>query len=88
MDDLDIIKSKVMCVLKEMERAQKKNVLIQQLLEESKRKEQEKHEQVTEFMIDLEIQGEEALKTKEQEIMNLKTKNDNLREDVETHKSN
>ena len=41
-DDLDIIESKVMCVLKELDRTQRKNVLLQQLLEESKSREQEK----------------------------------------------
>ena len=62
-----------MCVLKEMERNQRKNVLLQQLLEESKRKKQEKYEQVTKSIIDLRVQGEEVLKIKEEEIKNTRT---------------
>ena len=46
-----------MCVLKEMEIDQKKNELLQHLLKDSKRKEQEEDEEVTKAMIDLKDQG-------------------------------
>ena len=56
-----------------MERTQRKNVLLQRLHDESMRRDQEKHEQVTKAMIDLKIQREESLKIKEEETTNTRT---------------